>query len=644
MKRINLIVSCCLFVSCFSFAQEFPGYGIVNSAEINLKQCDFDKDANAVVLLHEAFSNYDDYHHLVTVHHIRVKILKEKGISAANVSIPFYRKDDFEHIDQVEGMTINATSASKIVNIKLEKKSIFFQKTNDRFGEVIFTFPGISPGSIIDYKYRSTMTHYGGLQDWDFQEELPVLMSKYTLIIVPNMEFAYRINKTLDIPIVIKKESSAGSVYFEMQNIPGLGDEPYMDARKDYLQQIIFQLSGLDRYGNGKSNYMTSWDELGRELLTSPEFGGQLTKNISDADDFIKQVKSLPSPEEKMKAVFNYVRSNMSWNRFNSKYSMDGVKTAWQRKSGSSGDINLLLINLLKEASLEAYPMLVSERWHGKVKSAYPFIDQFNSVIACVIIDKKKYYLDAADKSIPAHLTPINILNTTAFIVNRKAGGLITISDDATKYQEDVLVSLDLAENGTLSGDVSVKSKDYARIKKLDDYHENKDDKNKFIKRHFIVDGTSITGKDLEILNIENDSLPLEQHCKITGQLNTTGEYSFLPLNLFTGFDYNPFLSDNRFSNINFGYRRNINLSVFIQLPAGYIIDDLPKSVKLTDPDKDITYVRQLEYDKQDNSVRCMMSFEFKNSLYETDMYPVLKEVYQRIFNYLKEPIVLKKK
>ncbi|MEP7142982.1 MAG: DUF3857 domain-containing protein [Ferruginibacter sp.] len=641
MKRINLFVACCVFANVFSFAQEFPGYGIVGPDEISLKQCAFDKDANAVVLLHEAYSDYDDDHRLITTHHIRVKILKEKGISSADISIPFYRKDDFEQIDMVEGMTINAINGEPMVNTRLERKSIFTKKTNERYGEVVFAFPVIRVGSIIDYKYRSIMKHYGGLEDWNFQEELPVLMSKYTLVILPNMEFAYRINKAANIPITVKKESFKGSVEFEMHNIPGLGDEPYMDARRDYLQKVIFQLSSYGRDDMGKKNFMTSWDEVTRELSTAGEFGGQLSKNIAGTDDFIKQTKILASPEEKMKAVYIYVRNNMSWNGLYSKYVVDGVKDAWQKRSGSSGDINLLLVNLLKGASLEAYPMLVSERFHGKVNSDYPFIGQFNSVFACVIINHKKYFLDATDKSVPPHLTPFNILNTTAFVVNRKVGGLVNITNDTLQYKEDIIANLELSENGTISGDVSVNSRDYARMKKLEDY---KADKNKFLNRYFTVGATNITGKDLELVNRENDSMPFEQHCKLSGRLNTTGEYSFLPLNLFTGFDTNPFLSDNRFSNINFGYRRSINLNTSIQLPANYVIDEMPKSVKLTTPDKDIIFIRQVDYDKENNSIRCIMWFEFKKSLYEADLYPMIKEVYQKIFDYLKEPVVLKKK
>ncbi len=639
MKKICLTAACCVY-TLLSFAQEFTSFGIATADEINLKQCSFDMEANAVVLRHEAFSNYNDQGHLITTHHVRIKILKEKGFSAADISIPFYRKDNFEVISRVEGLTINVGSDGQQISTKLERKSVFTQKMNERIGEVVFAFPAISVGSIIDYKYESEMKNYGGLQDWEFQDRLPVLVSKYSLIILPNVSFAYRINKTLDIPIAIKKEAFSGGINFEMKNIPGLGDEPFMDARKDYLQRIIFQLSNFSQGGNA-SNYMTSWDEVSKELSASPDFGRQLEKSIAGTEDFMKQVKLLPSSEEKMKAIFNYVRSNLVWNGLYSKYAVEGVKGAWAKKSGSSGDINLLLVNLLKEASLEAYPMLVSERFHGKVNADYPFIDQFNSVLAYVPINNKKYYLDATDKTIPAHVTPFNILNTTAFIVNRKAGGLTDITNDTVQYKEFISVNLVLANNGTIGGEVNVQSRDYARIKKLADY---KSDKELFIKKHFIVDGTNFTAKDMLVTNMENDSLSLQQHCNLSGSLNTSGDYTFLPLNLFAGFDYNPFLSNSRFSNINFGYKRTINLNISVLLPASYTVDELPKSIKMVTPDKDITFIRQIELDKELNTIRCLFLIEFKKSLYEAETYPMIRDVYQKMFEFLKEPVVLIKK
>src|SRR4028119_888462 len=83
---------------CGTYAQEFPSYGKFTNEELQLQECAFDKEADAVVLVDEAISNYNSEYNLVTHRHIRIKILKEKGIRYGDISIPFYRKDDFEKI------------------------------------------------------------------------------------------------------------------------------------------------------------------------------------------------------------------------------------------------------------------------------------------------------------------------------------------------------------------------------------------------------------------------------------------------------------------------------------------------------------------------------------------------------------------
>src|SRR5436190_462535 len=120
MKKTKLVAVFCILFQFLTYAQDFPGYGIVSNEEVNLKQCSFDKEANAVVLLHEAVSDHDDEYHLITKHHVRIKILNEKGFSAADISIPFYRKDNFEQIAGVEGMTINGGDGPGWVETKLE--------------------------------------------------------------------------------------------------------------------------------------------------------------------------------------------------------------------------------------------------------------------------------------------------------------------------------------------------------------------------------------------------------------------------------------------------------------------------------------------------------------------------------------------
>ena len=64
-----------------------------------------------------------------------------------------------------------------------------------------------------------------------------------------------------------------------------------------------------------------------------------------------------------------------------------------EKKKGNSGDINLLLVALLRSAGLKAYPILVSERGHGKVDTTSSFLDQFSNVHAYVEIDEKNTFL-----------------------------------------------------------------------------------------------------------------------------------------------------------------------------------------------------------------------------------------------------------
>jgi hypothetical protein len=640
MKNKTLLLAIALLLSFSLSAQNFPNFGIVSKEELDLKECAFDKNAEAVVLLAEAESDHDEDYHLMTYHHVRIKILKEKAFNLANVTLRYWRKDDFEFLDMLEAVTINTGASGNAVSEKLPKSAFYKKAIDEHYGSVIFTFPSIRVGSIIEYTYRSFMKNYNGLDDWYFQQQIPVVKSKYTLTVLPSSEFTYHVNKRDDIPAIVKVQKDAGKVYFEMNNIPGLSTEPYMDAREDYLQKVMFQQSGYISWGGSKVNVMTSWDGVIKDFLMTKEFEGQVNKNIPGTGAFTDDIKKLTSDEDKMKAVYKYVRSNMTWNGYNSKYAGDGVKEAWEKKKGTNGEINLILINLLKEVGLETYPALVSERWHGKVNTDFPFVDQFNTVFACVDIKGKKYYLDATDHFTPAHMIPIDILNTTALIVKKKNGGLVTISNDSLLYNDFINLQMEVNENGTLSGEGDIENSGYSRINTVSAYKD--EGQQTYIDNYLKKEGCMI--KDFELVNKDNDSLPAEQKFKFNITLNSTGNYLLIPLNLFSGFEKNPFVTADRFSNVNFGYKRTIGAYASIKLPANYDVDALPKPVKMTTPDNDIVFTRSVVLDKESNILTCTYDIDFKKSLYTVDEYPILYEVYKKLFEFLNEPVVLKKK
>ncbi|MHA4842744.1 DUF3857 and transglutaminase domain-containing protein [Flavitalea antarctica] len=636
MRKLIVPLLTCLITMSVN-AQEFSDVIVIKPEEIKMKECSFDPEADAVVLMHEAYADHDDQYRLITNHRVRLKILKEKGISHADIRIPFYSKENFESVEVIRGRIYNETSNGLLQFLDLEKKSVYKKNINKYWSEVVFTFPSVKVGSIIEYTYKSTMESYGGLEDWQFQKSLPVVESRYSLVVLPDYEFAYRVQKRDDIPVEIQPEKGTGKISFAMKNIPGLRNEPYMDSRKDYLQMVIFQLSGQNV--GYKKKYMTTWEEVIRELNSHSGFGNQVGKSLSGAEDFIKIVRLDPSLASRTTKVYNYVRSNMVWNGIYSKYAIDGIKQAWSKKTGTSGEVNLALVTLLRDAGIEASPLLVSEREHGKVNADYPFIDQFNTVYAYAVAEGKTFYLDGTDKYTPSHIIPHSILNTTALVVNRKTGGLIQIKDDQFEYLDYVNVTGVLSKEGKLNGKVLIRSVDYARTNRLYAYRNN--------SSNYLKEFRGETGNvDIDSFSLSNeglDTMPLLQNFTFSSGVTTTGDYSFIPTTLFSELDGNPFLSKVRFSNVNFGYRQTFYLNSYITIPEGIVIDAMPKSVKLVNEDKSIMFSRSVLFDDKSRQLVSRISVQMKKSLYDPGEYGALHEFYKKMYDYLGEQIVIKK-
>jgi hypothetical protein len=411
-----------------------------------------------------------------------------------------------------------------------------------------------------------------------------------------------------------------------------------MDARQDYIQKVIFQTT---KYAGsvGIVKYMSTWKEVNRELYGRSDFGRQLKINIDECKDFIATSLNGKSELEKVQMIHHYVSGNVAWDGTYSLTADEGVKNLWKKKTGNSAEINLLLVNLLREAGLQAYPMLVSERGHGRVNKEQPFINQFNNVYAAVFVGNKKYYLDATDKLTPCLITPFSILNSTAFIADNEAGGLVDIQENDIRYRDNITIAANLKEDGELSGQVSVESKDYARTEKVRTYTRNKSD---YIENYIKSGMVNVEVNNFDIKNIEKEDLPVTQAFDFKTNIQSTGEYSFLSFNWFTGLQSNPFIVSDRFSNINFGYKKTVNLTYLVNLPANFKVDALPKGVKLVNPDNTVSFTRQ--FFLEGNQLMAKIKVDIDKTLFNVGEYAQVQDFFKQMVNMMNEQVILKKK
>ena len=134
------------------------------------------------------------------------------------------------------------------------------------------------------------------------------------------------------------------------------------------------------------------------------------------------------------------------------------------------------------------------------------------------------------------------------------------------------------------------------------------------------------------------------QNFNFKTQIQHSGDYDFVSLNLFTGIVSNPFIAETRVSDVNFGYKTSYTVNYVLNLPTGKIIDAAPKNIQLVNGDKSLSFSRQVVYNEQANQLITRMKIELNKSLFKPEEYTDLREFYKKLNNLLEEQCVIKTK
>ena len=110
---------------------------------------------------------------------------------------------------------------------------------------------------------------------------------------------------------------------------------------------------------------------------------------------------------------------------------------------------------------------------------------------------------------------------------------------------------------------------------------------------------------------------------------------------MFSSLHKNPFLSETRSSDIDFGYLSTLVINGIYKEPAGYKVDALPKNISMTMPDKSIVFKRIIG--EQGGSIVVRYVINYNKSIYFKENYGEIHEFFKQMFQMINEQIVLKK-
>lgn len=642
----SFLLLCLLLAGSIVFGQkkndnkDIPGYGNIEKSVLEKKVCDFDKDAEAEVLFDVGEFVCDVVGNIQLEKHVRIKILKESGLDHANVKIRYHSYRNDESIMKFQAHTYNVDANGTVVATPVDKKSIIEKPLNKRYTEMVIAFPNVKVGSVIEYKY---IHRNPGFPRWYFQRDIPVDYSRLKtdvptqleINLVPYCSLEYQAQE-----VPVRGDRSVKQ--FSMSNVPALRDEPFISTDDDYLQRVDARLIAVTLSDGRRQSLVRSWPGIIKELMEDDDFGVQLKKNIPRTDDLEAALRTVTNPYERMKTIHHYVTKNMTDNGYTSIYSYDGVKSAWKDKKGTASEINLILVNLLKDAGLDAYPVLVSTRENGQINTLIPSFEYFDKVMAYVIIDEHAYVLDASDKNTPTHLIPEDVLVTQGLVIEKLETyqwGWRTLWNNKALKKNMIIIQGNVDDAGSLKGEAVINSNDYARIPRTELLKKGKDD---YRKAYLTKDNSDIQISDLTFENETHDSLPLVQKFKYSTPLGGSGDYRFFSVNMFTGLEKNPFVAEDRFSDVFFGINQSYTIIGNFKIPEGYVVEDAPKNVRMMMPDTSITFSRITASENGTISVR--INLDFKQPFYSVQDYPNFREFYKKLFELLSEQYVIRKK
>ncbi len=623
-------------------------YGKVTQADLDLKQCDFEKDANAEVLFDKGVINLVNDEKringrmvnnvMITMErHKRIKIFNDFGKGFGNVHILYYSYLENVVINDLHAETIN-TNNGKTEIIQLDKKQIYTETVNKRYSALVFAFPNIQAGSIIELKYTMTTP---GIPVWYFQDYVP---TRYSEIQV-NIPSFYNFKSVPFTRQPYTKSVGEGADAYQvrvMTNVHSIPNEPYMGSREGNLQKIEYIPINTD---------VSTWSKIGEQLMLFNDFGYDLDRNLQGESNILAKAKSLKSDDERIAFIFDTVKNRMKWNLGLEFYTIDGTVKAWDNSTGNSAEINMMVFHLLKKAGIKADPILVCTKENGKVNPVNPGLGKFNNMVVYVRVDStKNYVLDATQKYNLYNTIPESILNTFGLSIDvhdalsinyadkLKAFNMIFIANEEPAMHS-VYLNAEIKPDGKMEGNAEITSYTYNKAKALRLYEINTEEKYLDTLRDH---DNNIKIKSLKRENTVVDSLPLVQKVDFTMDLTGSDDkYIYFNSNLFNQVRKNPFYSDERFSDIDFGYLDNFSLYGVYKLPQGYKTDVLPKSVTLVMPDQSIIFKRTVAEDNGTLLVKYVLSH--KKTIYFLENYQDIHEFYKKMYELLAEQVVVKK-
>jgi Domain of Unknown Function with PDB structure (DUF3857) len=633
-----------LVCSCHAFGQFQPS----TPDELKMTADPKYPDAGAVFLNYEKKTdNLVGYESV----YARIKILKESAKDLATVHIPYFKSEGFAGVAAVSGRTIH--SDGTIVPLNVKPDDLMRAKSGEsEIHEMVFSLPSVEVGSIIEFYYQERMKqeegftgeHWVRFPQWEVQRRYPI-RSEHFLFQPHRDNVGSSLLWYTNLPGGQKmKPDAAGRFDLTLHDVPPLSDEKWAPPIASRRYQAVFYfstaMSGQQYWETTTRGWLKDVDHFAEP---TPALKQAVTGLIAPGDSELDRAKKI------YVAVQALDNTDFSRKMTASERKREGLKSTkhaedvWNEKSGSSQEITMLYLGMLKAGGLKAYPMLLVNRDQGTFNSDYLYFDQFQDVVVVLSTDGKEIVLDPGERMCPFQM--VSWKHSGAGGIRETAGGVGPWATPLLPYATNAVVrraELTVSPDGTVNGKLqfSMSGQEALRWRQQALRVDEDTLKKSFDEWLGTQLPSGVVAHVSHFAKLDDETADLGAYATVTGIPGTaTAKRLLLPASFFAHSEDQGFIAQpDRQLPVDMHYAAIFKDGVLLHLPAGFAVETAPPATSL--PWTGYA-VYQMKSTPNGNDLTVTRTLARAFTLLQPDEYSPMRDFYQKVQAADQQQIVL---
>ena len=599
-------------------------------------------ESDAVVIKNEGQMEIKKNGEALFTEHGIIKIFSDTDQRYSRQSLPF---NNSVKIINIKARTINENGEKFVLDKnQITEKSMFSEYVLYSDAKVKeFNFPRVERNSVVEYEYKFLLKSLLYWHDWFFQDEIPVIYSKYILKIPKDLGFKFKVvNDQVEPQIKPGDEEKELVFIWKAKDKRALKKETFMPPLSDVASRLAFSPSAFKM--KDKIYPSKTWDYVARwysELSSGNAIAEKKTKELA-----FRLTSNLTSKRKKVKAIYEWVQKHIRYVSIaigTGAFKPHSCQDVLDYKYGDCKDMSSFLIALLKTIGIEAFPTLISTKGHRRVLQDMPKPRQFDHVMVVVLLDGEYLWLDPACRNCKFGQLPFEDQGTTALIVKSDRGELITSPESSFDQNlSQTSWEIKLNPDRSATGKVVIKAEGQEDLAFENSLLELKPTK----RKEALLDFVSFWFIDVELNrwkfeNLEEKDSSIYMEGDFTSEKfgTETGGKLFLPVNFTVQRNISQaFPKKQRDFPVLFDYEFSNTDEVSMHIPNQFEIEFVPPDILL---DENFGFFES-SYEIVDNKIYHKRAFQRKELFIPVEEYERLKKFYDRVAKEDNQKIILK--